>query len=105
MERPEGDEQSGLNGFWQVERTGGLLPPLYGVRKRISGERGWTQLGPIPMLPFDVVGLELRYRPPLDSLIDVLRPDGPGAYSGSTTIAGKQVGTFAMVRSRFPGEE
>ena len=100
MEMPETNGGGELNGSWQVERKGGLLPPLYGVRKQISGERGWTQLGPIPMLPFDVVGLELRYRPPLNSLIDVLRPDGADAYSGSTTIAGKHVGTFTMVRSR-----
>jgi hypothetical protein len=88
-----------LDGSWHVERTSGLLPPLYGVRKQIARGQGWTQLGPIPLLPFDVVGLELRYRRPLDSLIDVLRADGADSYSGYTTLAGKRVGSFTMFRS------
>jgi hypothetical protein len=87
-----------LDGFWHVERTGGLLPPLYGIRKQITGGRGWTRLGPIPLFPFDVVGFELHYRPPLTSLVDVLQPAAADAYSGFTTIAGKQVGTFSMFR-------
>ena len=44
---------SGLDGDWQVIRTGGFLPPLVGVRKRIEGDRGWTSLGPLPGAPFD----------------------------------------------------
>jgi hypothetical protein len=88
-----------LDGFWQVERTGGLLPPLYAVRKQISGGQGWTRLGRLPLLPFDVFGLELRYRRPLQPLIDVLRPAGTDIYEGTTTLAGKQVGTFTMFRA------
>ena len=63
---------SGLEGNWQVLRTGGLLPPLIGVRKRIEGDRGWTSLGPLPGAPFDVVGHELRYRAPFAGFGDLL---------------------------------
>ena len=49
-----------LDGIWDVRRTGGLLPPLLGVRKRIAGGRGATTVGPAPGVPFDVVGAELR---------------------------------------------
>src|SRR5918912_3308931 len=31
---------SGLEGLWQVERAGGLLPPMVGVWKRIEGAQG-----------------------------------------------------------------
>ena len=31
-----------LDGVWDVRRTGGALPPLVGVRKRIQGTRGET---------------------------------------------------------------
>jgi len=29
-----------------VERTGNLLPPMIGVWRRISGDRGETRVGP-----------------------------------------------------------
>jgi hypothetical protein len=88
----------GLDGLWQVERTGGLLPPLYGVQKRIAGGSGWTTIGRLPGAPFDVRGLELRYRGPLRGLVDVLAPDGPDAYAGRSTFAGRTFGTFRMTR-------
>src|SRR5689334_16421233 len=40
-----------LDGVWNVERRGGLLPPLAGVRKRIDGSRGETTIGPPPGAP------------------------------------------------------
>ena len=49
-----------LDGRWNVERVGGFLPPLIGVRKEIEGSRGRTTVGPI-RAAFDVVGRELRY--------------------------------------------
>src|SRR5439155_1623698 len=52
---------SDLDGFWRVERVRGLLPPLYGVRKRIEGDHGETRIGPLPGLPFRVDGLTLKY--------------------------------------------
>jgi hypothetical protein len=89
----------GLDGDWQVLRTGGMLPPLVGVRKRIEGSRGWTAVGPLPGARFDVVGLELRYKPPFRGLVDVLEPE-PGGYRGRALLFGRELGTFRLVRRR-----
>ena len=90
---------TGLEGDWQVERTGGFLPPLIGVRKRIEGDRGWTSVGPFPGLPFDVVGSELRYRAPFNGVVDVLEPSSDG-YRGRALVFGREVGTFRLLRRR-----
>ena len=90
---------SGLDGDWQVIRTGGLLPPLVGVRKRIAGGSGWTSLGPLPGAPFDVVGNELRYRGPFTGFVDVLEPNSEG-YRGRATFRGREFGAFRLVRRR-----
>jgi hypothetical protein len=73
-----------LDGVWDVRRVSGALPPLLGVRKRIAGAHGETVLGGGPGLPFEVRGLELRYRAPLSFLVDVLERDGDG-YRGRAT--------------------
>jgi hypothetical protein len=86
-----------LDGVWDVKRTGGLLPPLVGVRKRISGTSGHTAVGPLPGAPFDVVGLELRYRPPFRGFVDVLEPDGDG-YRGRAKFRGREYGKFELKR-------
>jgi len=88
---------SRLDGRWDVVRTGGLLPPLYGVEKRIQGVRGETRFGPLPGVPFSVVGLQLRYRPPLAAFVDVLEPDGDG-YRGRATFRGREFGRFVLRR-------
>jgi hypothetical protein len=90
---------SGLDGEWQVIRTGGLLPPLVGVRKRIEGDRGWTSIGPFPGAPFDVVGDELRYRAPFLGFVDVVEPSSEG-YRGRATYRGREIGTFRLLRRR-----
>ena len=90
---------SGLDGEWQVIRTGGFLPPLIGVRKRIAGDRGWTSIGPLPGAPFDVVGLELRYRAPFVGFVDIVEPSSDG-YRGRATVFGRELGTFRLVRRR-----
>jgi hypothetical protein len=90
---------SGLDGDWQVLRTGGFLPPLVGVRKHIEGDRGWTSLGPLPGAPFDVVGNELRYRAPFRGFVDVVEPSSEG-YRGRALVFGREVGTFRLVRRR-----
>jgi hypothetical protein len=90
---------TGLEGDWQVIRTGGFLPPLVGVRKHIEGDRGWTSLGPLPGLAFDVVGSELRYRPPLYGLVDVIEPSSEG-FRGRALLFGREVGTFRLLRRR-----
>ena len=86
----------GLDGLWDVRRTGGALPPLLGVRKRIAGTRGETLVGPLPV-PFDVRGRELRYRPPFGMVVDVLAPDGDG-WTGRATVFGRTVGAFELRR-------
>jgi hypothetical protein len=87
-----------LDGVWQVERAGGLLPPLVGVRKTIAGGRGQTHVGRLPGVPFDVEGLSLRYRPPFTAFVDVLRPEGDG-YFGRATVLGREFGTFRLRRA------
>jgi hypothetical protein len=87
-----------LDGEWDVRRTGGFLPPLLGVRKRIDGARGATLFGPVPVR-FDVVGRELRYRAPLLGLVDELEPDGSG-FSGRALLFGRELGRFRMTPAR-----
>ena len=88
---------SELDGEWNVQRVSGLLPPLYGVRKRINGPKGVT-LPPLPVpLAFDVAGRELRYRGLLSGLVDHLEPDGEG-WRGVARYRGRVLGRFAMTR-------
>jgi hypothetical protein len=86
-----------LDGLWKVERAGGLLPPLLGVGKRISGARGYTYVGPVVRVPFRVDGLTLRYLPPLAAFVDLLEPDGE-RFLGTATVAGRPYGRFTMSR-------
>jgi len=85
-----------LDGVWTVERSGGALPPLMGVRKRIRGTSGETLAGPLRM-PFRVQGNELRYRRPLIGLVDVLAPEGDG-FEGRSTWFGVEFGRFRLRR-------
>jgi hypothetical protein len=89
---------SELDGTWNVYRTGGLLPPLYGVHKRIAGASGSTRVGPFVGVPFEVVGLELRYRAPFIGFVDVLTPRGDGSYDGRATFRGRVFGRFLLTR-------
>jgi hypothetical protein len=86
---------SELDGIWEVQRVGGLLPPLIGIHKRISGRRGETKVGPLPGIPFTVEGLTLRYRRPLGGLVDVLEPDADG-FRGRATFRGREYGRFRL---------
>jgi hypothetical protein len=87
-----------LDGTWRVTRVSGLLPPLVGVRKRIVGAGGRTEIGPLPGVPFDVVGLSLRYRAPFGAFVDELTPVTADTYLGRATFAGRRLGTFRMTR-------
>jgi ferritin-like metal-binding protein YciE len=87
----------GLDGLWDVRRTGGALPPLLGVRKRIRGARGATLVAGRVGVPFDVRGLELHYRAPLAGVVDVLERDGDG-FRGRATVLGRPLGEFEMRR-------
>jgi len=86
-----------LDGVWKVERVGGALPPLIGCVKRINGTRGTTEFSRAPGMPFDVRGLELRYRPPFSMLVDKLE-EQEGGYLGHATAAGFEFGQFRMRR-------
>ena len=88
-----------LDGSWKVKRIGGALPPLYGVRKEISGTSGATKLGPIALAPFDVVGQALHYRPPFRGFVDLLEPRGED-FRGRATFRGREFGTFELKRVR-----
>ena len=85
-----------LDGVWSVERAGGALPPLRGVRKRIQGTRGETRVGPL-RLPFDVVGTELRYTGLFKGLVDTLEP-ADGGWSGRALYRGREYGRFRLTR-------
>jgi hypothetical protein len=87
-----------LDGHWDLRRTGGLLPPLAAVHKEITGNRGVTRIGPFPGAPFDVVGLELHYRPPFRGFVDVLEPRR-GGYDGRALAFGREFGRFRMTPS------
>jgi hypothetical protein len=84
-----------LDGIWELERTGGVLPSLRGVTKWIEGNRGETRVGGL-RVPFRVDGLELRY--PGGLLVDTLVRRSDGAYDGTATFLGQRYGTFCMRR-------
>jgi hypothetical protein len=86
-----------LDGVWNVERLSGCLPPLLGVRKRIRGTTGETVVGLLPGVPFDVVGLSLRYRAPFCGFVDELEPSADG-FVGRATFRGRAFGRFALHR-------
>jgi ferritin-like metal-binding protein YciE len=91
-----------LDGVWKVERTGGLLPPLPGLRKRIHGSRGETQVGRLPGVPFDVVGRKLQYRGPFAGFVDVLEPTEDG-WSGRALFQGREYGRFRLTPVKEDG--
>jgi ferritin-like metal-binding protein YciE len=88
-----------LDGVWEVRRVSGALPPMAGVKKRIVGRRGETVVGGRIGVPFEVRGRELRYRPPLQWLVDVLEPNGEG-FRGRATAFGRTIGEFELRRTR-----
>jgi hypothetical protein len=88
---------SELDGTWEVRRTGGLLPPLVGVTKRIQGDRGETRIGRVAGVPFVVSGRELRYVRPFRGFVDRLEPDGDG-FRGTATFRGHGFGRFELRR-------
>jgi hypothetical protein len=75
-----------------------MLPPLWGVRKRIRGARGETTVGPIGV-PFDVRGDELHYRPPFTGFVDIVEPSSDGARcDGRATFRRREFARFEMER-------
>jgi hypothetical protein len=87
-----------LEGRWRVQRCGGVLPPLVGVGQVIAGGCGWTTVAGLKVARFDVVGLELRYRPPFSGVVDVLAPESDSSLAGRATFRGREIGAFRMTR-------
>jgi len=101
-----------LRGEWRVERLGGLLPPMIGVRKTIRGGGGETRIGPLPVWPFRRERREERvalvYRPPFSMFVDEVRREPDGSWQGRTTLLGLDLGRFRMTpvdRSKAVGNE
>jgi hypothetical protein len=89
---------AGLDGLWSVRRVSGALPPLWGVRKCIHGERGETTIGPI-RVPFDMRGNELHYRAPFAGFVDIVELSPDGAHcDGRATFRRREFARFAMER-------
>ncbi len=91
-----------LEGEWRLERLGGALPPLDGVRKEIRGQRGETRFGPLPRVPFRIEErgdrFALVYRWPFSVLVDEVREGPDGSWLGKATLAGRTFGRFRMTR-------
>ncbi len=90
-----------LEGEWKVERVGGLLPSMVGIRKRIRGDGGETRVGPLPVWPFWSGRKEGRvtlvYRRPFSVLVDELRPEPDGSWLGRSMLLGLELGRFRMI--------
>ena len=96
-----------IEGAWRVQRTGGLLPPMLGVWKRIEGARGETRVGFLVGWPFDVErrpdGFALVYRFPFSAIVDEIRAAPGGSWVGSSVVGGRKFGRFRMRRIRQGG--
>ncbi|MGA9520453.1 MAG: hypothetical protein WBV82_03255 [Myxococcaceae bacterium] len=92
-----------FDGRWKVRRESGLLLP-FGIRKFISGDHGWTQLGPIPVAPFRVEGTRLTYRG--WPIRDELQQAEDGVWHGTGYLFGRRFCTFRLdpLPRRLPGE-
>lgn len=81
------------------------MPPMLGVRKRIRGNRGETAAGPLPGLPFRVERRGdralLTYRPPLSMFMDELTLEAGGSWLGRTTLGGRELGRFRLLRGWY----
>ena len=88
-----------------MERRGGILPPMVGVRKRIRGDRGETRVGALPGWPFRVERREGRvalvYYPPFSAIVDELWTGAEGSWLGQSTLGGRELGRFRMIRNRY----
>ncbi len=94
-----------LEGDWQVERLDGFLPPMFGIRKRIRGDRGETRIGILPGWPFRVERREGRvalvYRPPFSAIVDELWTGAEGSWLGRSMLSGRELGRFRMIRGGY----
>lgn len=101
-----------LEGEWKVERLGGFLPPMIGVRKTVRGTGGETRVGPLPVWPFRREPTEGRvalvYRPPFSMFVDEVSRAPDGSWHGRMTLLGFELGRFRMTpidRRKATGDE
>jgi ferritin-like metal-binding protein YciE len=94
-----------LEGDWRVERRGGFLPLMVGVRKRIRDDRGETRVGALPGWPFRVERSEGRvalvYYGPFSVIADELWTGAEGSWLGRSSLAGSELGRFRMIRDGY----
>ena len=86
-------DMAAFDGQWKVRRESGLLPP-FGIRKAIRGDRGWTKVAFVPLLPFRVDGLTLNYR--LVPIRDELSLRDDGSLGGAGYFLGIPFCRFRM---------
>lgn len=83
-----------IQGHFKVRRVSGLLPPV-GICKRINVDRGVTTLLSLPLMPFRVVGNELRYR--FFPIRDTLEAQADGSYLGEGFVFGVRFCRFRLL--------
>jgi len=78
---------------------------MVGVWKRIRGDRGETRAGPLPGWSFRVERrgerVALVYRAPFSKFVDELEVTADGFFLGRSTLSGRELGRFRMVRSGY----
>ena len=91
---------SPLDGRWRVQRVSGVLPP-FGLRKRIHEGRGWTLVGPVPVISLEVRGTTIVYgRLPIR---DELERQADGTWLGRGLLRGREFCRFRLVEARTTG--
>ena len=83
-----------IKGHFKVRWVSGLLPP-FGLSKRFDGTgRGVTTILKLPLMPFRLVGKEIRYF--AIPLRDTLEPSGNGSYLGEGYFLGVRFCRFRL---------
>lgn len=82
-----------IKGHFKVRRVSGLLPP-FGLSKRIDVDHGVTRILSVPLMPFRVVGQELRYI--VLPIRDRLEPQSDGSYLGEAFVFGIRFCRFRL---------
>ncbi len=80
---------------------------MLGVRKRIRGDRGTTGFGVFAGWPFRLERragrIALVYSPPFSAFVDEIRAGTEGSWLGRSTLGGRELGRFRMVRPHYNG--
>ena len=96
------DQFAAFEGDWDVFRTGGLLPPMWGVWKEVRSGQGQTHFGRLFSLGFRLEQRDdhvaLIYSPPREYVVDRLRLENPDFIDGVGTMYGRDYCRFVMKR-------